>query len=79
MAHPGLQCFYRDTGFIAHRAESDSEVMTADMDVFPGRKRFAILQKLLMRLRFSIPALMAPIDLVFKEGQIGFIFPDERR
>ena len=40
MAHPGLQCFDLYACFIADRAEGDSEIMTADLDVFLSCKDY---------------------------------------
>ena len=34
--HPGLECFDRDIGLIAHGTEGHPEVMTADVDIVPG-------------------------------------------
>ena len=77
VAHPDLKRFYRNLGVVAHRAEGDSEVVTADIDVLPRRELLSFLQQFLVLFRFAVPALMTPVHFPLKEADIGLVFPFE--
>ena len=51
--HPGLQSLDLDAGFIACRAEGDTEIMTADLYVFPWRERLSFRQECFMLFSLS--------------------------
>ena len=54
MSHPGLQSLDLDACFIACRTEGDTEIMTADLYVFPWRERLSFRQECFMLFRLTV-------------------------
>ena len=77
VAHPPLERFDRDVSFVAHGGKGDAEIVAADFDILPGRELFPFPQKLLVFLRFPVPALMTSVYLIFQEADIGIILSDK--
>lgn len=67
------EAFSKETGIVAAGTEVNTEVMTTDRNIMPGRE-FSFLDQCLMLLHFPIPAFLADIDLLLKKSDTGFIF-----